>query len=159
MASKQWQCTLGLVQENAGAAGRGGKARKKAKAEGAAQPRGVSLPFRANKHVTGALASLLLASCLLWEALKPRRRLLAWVLSRGNEATETDPFPASYYAALAHFSAPCCAPAHCPCAVLALGRIEWIHPGFHDEKYLWPVGYKAERLAATPASQVGLVAG
>lgn len=37
-------------------------------------------------------------------------------------------------------------------AVLALGRIEWLHPGFHDEKRLWPVGYAAERVAATPAS-------
>lgn len=39
-----------------------------------------------------------------------------------------------------------------PNAVLALGRIEHIHPAFHDEKHLWPVGFVAERVAATPAS-------
>eukprot|EP00887_Chlorella_sp_A99_P002328 scaffold10.g2328.t1 len=36
--------------------------------------------------------------------------------------------------------------------VLDLGRVEWLHPAFHDEKHIWPVGYRAERLAATPAS-------
>lgn len=38
------------------------------------------------------------------------------------------------------------------CAVLSLGRIEYLHPGFHDVKNFWPVGYKVGRLAATPAS-------
>lgn len=37
-------------------------------------------------------------------------------------------------------------------AVLALGRIEFLHPGFHTDRRLWPVGYAAQRLAATPAS-------
>ena len=37
-------------------------------------------------------------------------------------------------------------------AVLSLGRIEYLHPGFHDVKNFWPVGYKVARLAATPAS-------
>ena len=36
--------------------------------------------------------------------------------------------------------------------VLSLGRVEWLHPAFHDEKHIWPVGYTAERLAVTPAS-------
>ena len=36
--------------------------------------------------------------------------------------------------------------------MLALGTIEWLHPGYHDEKRLWPVGYVAERVASTPAS-------
>ena len=35
--------------------------------------------------------------------------------------------------------------------VLSLGKIEWLHPAFHDEKSIWPVGYKAERVAKTPA--------
>ena len=38
-------------------------------------------------------------------------------------------------------------------AVLSLGRIEWIHPRFHAEQYLWPVGYQAVRAIASPASQ------
>lgn len=38
------------------------------------------------------------------------------------------------------------------CAVLSLGRIEWLHPGFHAERYLWPVGYCACRTIATPRS-------
>jgi hypothetical protein len=42
-------------------------------------------------------------------------------------------------------------------AVLSLGRVEWVHPGFHDEKHIWPAGYAAERLVATPASQVSLL--
>ena len=37
-------------------------------------------------------------------------------------------------------------------AVLALGRIEFLHPGFHTDRRLWPIGYAAQRLAATPAS-------
>lgn len=37
-------------------------------------------------------------------------------------------------------------------AVLSLGRIEYLHPEFHDVKNFWPVGYKVGRLAATPAS-------
>jgi hypothetical protein len=36
--------------------------------------------------------------------------------------------------------------------VYSLGRIEWLHPFFHDEKSIWPVGYKAERVAVTPAA-------
>ena len=36
--------------------------------------------------------------------------------------------------------------------MLSLGRIEYLHPGFHDVKNFWPVGYKVARLAATPAS-------
>jgi hypothetical protein len=38
------------------------------------------------------------------------------------------------------------------CAVLSLGRIEYLHPAFHDVKNFWPVGYCVDRLAATPAS-------
>lgn len=37
-------------------------------------------------------------------------------------------------------------------AVVELGDIEWLHQGFHDERYLWPPDYVAEREAATPAS-------
>ena len=48
---------------------------------------------------------------------------------------------------------PACPHAHSRSpAVLSLGRIEFLHPGFHDVKNLWPVGYCAARLAATPAS-------
>lgn len=36
--------------------------------------------------------------------------------------------------------------------VLSLGHIEWLHPGFHNEKAIWPVGYRAIRTAATPAA-------
>ncbi|KAK9830592.1 hypothetical protein WJX81_002721 [Elliptochloris bilobata] len=36
--------------------------------------------------------------------------------------------------------------------LLALGCIEFLHPCFHTERRLWPVGYAAQRLAATPAS-------
>jgi PWWP domain/F/Y-rich N-terminus len=36
--------------------------------------------------------------------------------------------------------------------VFTLGRVEWLHPSFHDEKSIWPVGYKAERVAVTPAA-------
>ena len=36
--------------------------------------------------------------------------------------------------------------------ILSLGVVEWLHPSFHDEKSIWPVGYAAERKAATPAS-------
>ncbi|KAK9809797.1 hypothetical protein WJX73_007597 [Symbiochloris irregularis] len=36
--------------------------------------------------------------------------------------------------------------------VSSLGRIEWLHPGFHAERYLWPVGYRACRNMATPRS-------
>lgn len=36
--------------------------------------------------------------------------------------------------------------------VLSLGHIEWLHPGFHNEKAIWPVGYRAIRIAATPAA-------
>lgn len=35
--------------------------------------------------------------------------------------------------------------------VLSLGRIEWLHPAFHDEKCIWPVGFRAEKVATTPA--------
>lgn len=42
-------------------------------------------------------------------------------------------------------------PAHCS-AVRCLGRINFINPAFHNEKNFWPVGYAAERTAATPAS-------
>ncbi|GAB4814051.1 hypothetical protein N2152v2_001097 [Parachlorella kessleri] len=37
--------------------------------------------------------------------------------------------------------------------VISLGHVKWLHPAFHDEKHIWPVGYRAERLTATPASQ------
>ncbi|KAL0040242.1 hypothetical protein WJX77_001213 [Trebouxia sp. C0004] len=36
--------------------------------------------------------------------------------------------------------------------VLSLGRIEYLHPAFHDVKNFWPAGYCVDRLAATPAS-------
>ena len=36
--------------------------------------------------------------------------------------------------------------------IFSLGRVEWLHPSFHDEKSIWPVGYTAERVAVTPAS-------
>jgi hypothetical protein len=34
--------------------------------------------------------------------------------------------------------------------VLSLGRVEWLHPAFHNEKVIWPVGYRALRTAVTP---------
>lgn len=35
-----------------------------------------------------------------------------------------------------------------PCfAVVALGDVEWLHPAFHNEKAIFPPGYRAERLA------------
>ncbi|KAK9809202.1 hypothetical protein WJX72_011258 [[Myrmecia] bisecta] len=37
-------------------------------------------------------------------------------------------------------------------SVHSLGRIEYIHPAFHNEKNFWPVGFSAVRMAATPAS-------
>lgn len=41
---------------------------------------------------------------------------------------------------------------YCCRAVLTLGQIEFLHPGFHTDRRLWPVGYVAQRLTATPAS-------
>jgi len=35
--------------------------------------------------------------------------------------------------------------------VTALGRVEWIHPQFHNEKFIWPIGYTSERITMTPA--------
>jgi hypothetical protein len=32
--------------------------------------------------------------------------------------------------------------------VLELGEVEWLHPAFHNEKYIFPVGYKAQRIAS-----------
>ena len=37
------------------------------------------------------------------------------------------------------------------CAVMSLGRINWINPAFHNEKGLWPVGFVSQRRASTPA--------
>ena len=34
-------------------------------------------------------------------------------------------------------------------AVLRLGRIEWVHPAFHSEQYLWPVGFRSTRIASS----------
>lgn len=36
--------------------------------------------------------------------------------------------------------------------VESLGRVEFLHPGFHSDRHIWPVGYAARRLARTPAS-------
>ena len=36
------------------------------------------------------------------------------------------------------------------CAVVSLGRINWINPAFHNEKGLWPVGFVSLRIATTP---------
>jgi hypothetical protein len=41
--------------------------------------------------------------------------------------------------------------------VLSLGRIEWLNRAFHTEKYIWPVGYAARRMARTPAGGGGEV--
>ena len=30
-------------------------------------------------------------------------------------------------------------------AVLSLGQVEWLHPAFHNEKSVYPVGYRATR--------------
>lgn len=44
------------------------------------------------------------------------------------------------------------APALLP-AVLRLGEVEWLHPAFHNEKFIFPFGYAAERLSsARPAA-------
>jgi hypothetical protein len=36
--------------------------------------------------------------------------------------------------------------------LLSLGRVEFLHPGFHCEKFIWPVGFAVRRRARTPAS-------
>jgi hypothetical protein len=36
--------------------------------------------------------------------------------------------------------------------LLSLGRVEFLHPGFHTEKFIWPVGFAVRRRARTPAS-------
>jgi len=36
--------------------------------------------------------------------------------------------------------------------VLSLGKVEWLHPSFHDAKSIWPVGYTAQKIAVTPAA-------
>jgi hypothetical protein len=36
--------------------------------------------------------------------------------------------------------------------LLSLGRVEFLHPGFHSEKFIWPVGFAVRRRARTPAS-------
>lgn len=33
-------------------------------------------------------------------------------------------------------------------AVLSLGEVEWLHPAFHNEKNIFPVGYRATRIAS-----------
>lgn len=37
-------------------------------------------------------------------------------------------------------------------AVHALGRVEYLAPGFHCRKYIWPVGYCATRIVTVPGS-------
>lgn len=37
--------------------------------------------------------------------------------------------------------------------LLSLGRIEYVNPLYHNEKFIFPVGYRACRLVATPASK------
>ncbi|KAF6257464.1 PHD-zinc-finger like domain-containing protein [Scenedesmus sp. NREL 46B-D3] len=36
--------------------------------------------------------------------------------------------------------------------LLSLGRVEFLHPRFHTEKFIWPVGFAVRRRARTPAS-------
>ncbi|KAI3431442.1 hypothetical protein D9Q98_004494 [Chlorella vulgaris] len=36
--------------------------------------------------------------------------------------------------------------------LLELGEVEWLHPGFHNAKFIFPPGFKAQRYAKTPAS-------
>lgn len=36
--------------------------------------------------------------------------------------------------------------------LLKLGRVEFLHPRFHSEKFIWPVGFTVRRRARTPAS-------
>lgn len=36
--------------------------------------------------------------------------------------------------------------------LLSLGRVEFLHPAFHNEKFIWPVGFAVRRRARTPAS-------
>ena len=43
-----------------------------------------------------------------------------------------------------------------PPAVLALGEVEWLHPAFHHEKAIYPVGYRARRTARELGSAAGL---
>ena len=35
-------------------------------------------------------------------------------------------------------------------AVLSLGEVEWLHPAFHNEKFIFPPGYRAERTLRKP---------
>lgn len=35
-----------------------------------------------------------------------------------------------------------------PCAVLELGEVEWLHPAFHNEKHMFPPGFRARRTAS-----------
>jgi hypothetical protein len=36
--------------------------------------------------------------------------------------------------------------------LLSLGRVEFLHPEFHSEKLIWPVGFAVRRRARTPVS-------
>lgn len=38
-------------------------------------------------------------------------------------------------------------------AVNAFGRIEFLHPAFHNEKHIWPLGYKATSVRESPKSK------
>lgn len=33
-------------------------------------------------------------------------------------------------------------------AVLEFGEVEWLHPGFHNAKFIFPPGFKAQRYAS-----------
>ena len=37
-------------------------------------------------------------------------------------------------------------------AVVALGQVDFLHPAFHDEKFIYPVGYSAIRITSSAAS-------
>lgn len=42
-------------------------------------------------------------------------------------------------------------------AVLSLGEVDFLHPAFHDEKTIFPVGYRAVRVTASQASDMDVV--
>ena len=37
-----------------------------------------------------------------------------------------------------------------PATVHALGRVDYMQPGFHCKKYIWPLGYAAVRTVTLP---------
>ena len=115
-----------------------GKQRKgKGKAAADAEEGGpVRLPMSVSQQLTGGRrlpACLPSGAAYAWCWLRdiaraPTKAPLLQVSHPPLHATLTQPF----------FPPP-------PAAVLRLGEVEWLHPAFHNEKFIFPPGYKAER--------------